>query len=416
VFFYKNRFGAYEISIGNPPGVYDMFDDHDPLGTPPPFGPLTGARVIIKNESRSDLSIVGLEVHNEDNEEQQMFYNSIMWNPPGPITDMRMAFIDIVSTPSMPLATPGDTFVASIIVRNSYGNVWTVPLNFYDNGGTPNNTLHGTIPDNLRFITFGHDDYKDLDSGTGGTSFNTFYFMSQALYDGIILVPKSEFDPIPPGTDENRETGLTNRLWARNDNDFFFDEPGIPGFLDRFPDAKVIRRIPPTTTSGAAYSMSTNNIYEGDPRPWALNEDAYYVFFIVREMKSVGGVMKNVERVYGDGPRTVAGNRLFLLDVRPDQAPRILLWNYADRSNRPSGTQYQMSTSRIHVRSPSGIRHGTSPGVVITAIDNTSLHNAGTYRNRTFAPITIFRFRSHNGIINFHPTTDRGGHLPPIVP
>jgi hypothetical protein len=418
IYFYKTTVGNYEIKLGSPPSDHELYDrDNGPDPS------IVGARVTIRNHTGvSGVSVVGMDVFNKGTSTDFISFGSYMWNPPGPIPNGASAVIDVVSTPKMPIFS-GQEYGVHIHLRNSNGTTWVVddPVNLRFIEPPPaspprDDELYGGLPANRRTVTLTgvHAIPTPISSTPSPGNPMPFYFMYQALYDGIILVPVGVMHTRIPATASsagvrNPKTGSTNRSWATTDSDFNFDN--FNGIFPANALTGVIHscRIRPTNSSGSLHSMSRDYIYEGDPVREILTSDQYYVFFKVWE--EVGG--RVVQRVYGNGNRTPSENTLFLLDVGPETAegsPRFVLWNHSDRSNMLRDMDHTMRTARIHVRSHSG-NFGTTPTEVITATHTTSLHNGGTFRNRGPVPITVFRFRYDNRSIQHWPIQDNRGNI-----
>ena len=201
-----------------------------------------------------------------------------------------------------------------------------------------------------------------------------FWFLFVAVNDGIVFVPTTEND----FTNTERLSGVTNKTWATSDADF-----DKTNFLKRYPNAIIGGRM-----SSMGYTPGV--IFEGQPRPMTYPDSGrYYVFFLKQE------IGKSDMRVYGNGPATPAGNKLFLLDLE-HKGPQIVLKNVTGSTSKTA-----MYTSKL-TYDPS------ISGVIGESQCSINL-KADTYYNNMGIPIGIYRFKYWNNTIKFMDPDDAAG-------
>ena len=186
-----------------------------------------------------------------------------------------------------------------------------------------------------------------------------FWFLFQAVNDGIVFVPCTEND----FTDNERLTGVTNRTWATTDDDF-----NKTTFMKKHPGAIIGGRM-------SAMGYTPGVTFEGDPRPMTYPDTGrYYVFFIRKEAG------KADERVYANGAKTPAGNKLFLLDLE-HKSPSIILQN-----QQGAVKETAMWTHKFEY--DAGLT-----GILTEADVKKEYTQGNTYYNNMGIPIGIYRFR-----------------------
>ena len=343
------------------------------------------ARTSIRSAVIISATITGMYVFNASTPDVRVYYDNGIWDLPGPIDMGSDAELYVLSNPTVPIVS-GQTYKAILTVVINGVSWETKEKNFSPDG------LYGVPDKTRRTVTLTSSDVNDIVSA----GYEPYYFMYQALYDGIILVPVERFDGNDNYNSQSENSGNTGRRWAFSGSDF-----DLENFRTRYPGSILRHRSPPTVYGGTLYGMLSNYIYEGDPVliPLVMDKN-YYVFFIKKESSTFGGI---VDRVYGYGPATEAGNTLFLLNLREYGLSFQLRRSSGSGNNPPDN----MWSSKILVTNPSGTMHRTSPHVVINAFNNNLFwHNVANFRNRTDAAMTIYRFRYMSNGINF---VDRAG-------